>query len=164
MPEQRAFSPEEVATMLGLEQATVRSLLDRGKLGSKKIRDAHRIFLSDLEDYLGEDRARSLVRDLGGDELKDDGKKMSPYEPVAKKWSEIGEGKAIVLSGLSWVEVQDLRDFLYHRFGKKNILVRPAKQKGGRWEKNEERSWSWRENETFKVLVQAREGGEYLRD
>lgn len=68
MPEQRAFSPQEVATMLGVRPATVSSLLAGGELGSKKIGDEHRIFLSDLENYLGEERARSLVCEVNSDE------------------------------------------------------------------------------------------------
>jgi hypothetical protein len=68
VPEQRAFSPEEVATMLGVDRATVSSLLADGTLGSKKIGDVQRIFLSDLETYIGEERARSLVRDINSGE------------------------------------------------------------------------------------------------
>jgi len=50
--------------MLGVDRATVSSLLAEGKLGWRKIGDFKRIFLSDLEDYLGEARARSLVCDI----------------------------------------------------------------------------------------------------
>ena len=67
-PEQRAFSPDEVATMLGIGRRSVFSLLKDGELGSKKIGGSRRIFLSDLEDYLGEERAHSLVREINGDE------------------------------------------------------------------------------------------------
>ena len=68
MHEQRAFSPEEVAIMLGVSHSTVSSLLRKGALGSREIGDFRRIFLSDLEDYLGEERARSLVRDINSGE------------------------------------------------------------------------------------------------
>ena len=135
--------------MLGIGQATVRSLLERGKLGSKKIRDAHRIFLSDLEDYLGEERARSLVRDLGGDEPGvNDGQSTSRYEPVAQKWSELDDNESIVLSDLEKIDIRNIRDLLYRRFGKEEVVVRSAKQEDGR----------------YKAVIRAREGGEYLRD
>jgi excisionase family DNA binding protein len=89
MPEQRAFSPQEVATMLGVRPATVSSLLAGGELGSKKIGDAHRIFLSDLEDYLGEERARSLVCEVNSDEQEVVGdtsqEKDAPENSVSEK-------------------------------------------------------------------------------
>jgi len=68
MPEQRAFSPDAVATMLGIDRATVSSLLTNGALGCKEIGDVQRIFLSDLEDYLGTERAHSLVRAINRDD------------------------------------------------------------------------------------------------
>lgn len=134
--------------MLGVGRTTVRSLLDKGKLEGKKIGDSHRIFLSDLEDYLGEERARSLVRDVGGDEPENDGKKTSPYEPIAQKWSEIGEDESIILSDLEKIDVRKIRDLLHRRFGREEVIVRSAEQ----------------ENGTYKAVIRAREGGEYLRD
>lgn len=63
-PEQRAFSVEEVAEMLGIGRTAVYRLIKTGDLGSQKVGGSRRIFLSDLEDYLGEERAHSLVKDL----------------------------------------------------------------------------------------------------
>jgi excisionase family DNA binding protein len=187
MPEQRAFSPEEVATMLGVERGTVSSLLRKGELGSKEIGDLQRIFLSDLEDYLGEERARSLVceinsgeKETGCDtprvdrsesaeisgnefrmgvydeseaerelEARGDRRRTSRYEPVAQKWSEIDKDEeAILLSGLSENDVQNIRNLLYLRFGKENVVVRTARQGDG----------------TFKAVVRDREGNKYLRE
>jgi hypothetical protein len=82
-------------------------------------------------------------------ELGADGRgPTSKYEPVAQKWSELGDDEAIVLSGLKESDVQNLRNLLYRRFGKENVIVRSAEQ----------------EDETYKAVVRAREGGEYLRD
>jgi len=39
-------------------------LIKAGELGSQKTGGSRRIFLSNLEDYLGEERAHSLVKDL----------------------------------------------------------------------------------------------------
>jgi excisionase family DNA binding protein len=64
--EQRAFSVKEVARMLGVGRTTVYELLD-DELGSAKIGGSRRIFLSDLEDYLGEERAHSLVKQINND-------------------------------------------------------------------------------------------------
>ena len=179
-PEQRAFSPEEVATMLGVDRATVSSLLEEGTLGSKKIGDYQRIFLSDLEDYLGERRARSLVCDINSGQedtrgstsessasdhgaptdigcdtetgkSEDDSRKdrMSQYETVVQKWSEIEKGdEAIVLADLSESDVENIRNLLYRRVGKENVIVRTAEQWDG----------------TFKAVVRAREGNKYLRE
>jgi len=185
IPEQRAFSPEEVATMLGVDRDTVSSLLAEGELGSKEIGDFQRIFLSDLEDYLGQGRARSLVRDINsgekdtrrgtarsgtsgsrasdhgastdiefdmeiqnsGDDTRGD--RMSQYEPVVQKWSEIEkDNEAIVLADLSGNDIQHIRNLLYRRVGKENVVVRTSEQRDG----------------TFKAVVRAREGNKYLRE
>ncbi|WP_251941784.1 helix-turn-helix domain-containing protein [Salinibacter ruber] len=181
MPEQRAFSPEEVATMLGIDRDTVASLLTGGELGSKEIGDFQRIFLSDLEDYLGEERARSLVCDIdAGQEginsgtsrnstfedraIDHDGSadgevnievrssrgdRISRYQPVVQKWKEINKDEeAIVLADLSENDVQNIRNLLYRRVGKENVMVRTAEQKDG----------------TFKAVVRPREDDSYLRD
>lgn len=74
--------------------------------------------------------------------------RTSQYEPVAQKWGEVGEDEAILLSDLEQNDVQNLRNLLYRRFGKENVIVRSAEQ----------------EDESYKAVVRAREGGEYLRD
>lgn len=74
--------------------------------------------------------------------------RTSRYEPVAQKWSEIGEDESIVLSDLEKNDIQNLRNLLYRRFGKENVIVRSAKQ----------------EDDTFKAVIRAREGSEYLRE
>jgi excisionase family DNA binding protein len=166
VPEQRAFSPKEVSTMLGVSHDTILSLLREGELGSQKIGGSRRIFLSDLEAYLGDDRARSLVRGLTGDEPEPCGKEqVSKYEPVAEQWKEISEDEAIVLSGLSKSDLQSIRELLYSRFGKENVIVRSAKQEEGRWVEQENGHWVWEEEDpAFKAVVRTREGSKYLRD
>ena len=181
MSEQRAFSPEEVATILGVDRDTVVSLLTGGELGSREIGDFQRIFLSDLEDYLGEERARSLVCDINAGQeginsgtsrsstfedkatdhdSSDDrdfnmevrgsrGDRISRYQPVVQKWREINKDKdAIVLADLSENDVQNIRNLLYRRVGKENVIVRTAEQEDG----------------TFKAVVRPREDDSYLRD
>jgi len=74
--------------------------------------------------------------------------RTSQYEPVAQEWSELGEDEAILISDLEQSDIQNLRNLLYRRFGKENVIVRSAQQEG----------------ETYKAVVRAREGGEYLRD
>jgi hypothetical protein len=74
--------------------------------------------------------------------------RTSRYEPVAQEWSELGDGQAIVLSDLGKNDIQNLRNLLYRRFGKENVIVRSAKQDDG----------------TFKAVIREREGDEYLRD
>jgi len=73
--------------------------------------------------------------------------RTSRYEPIAQKWSEIGDDESIVLSDLGKNDIQNLRNLLYRRFGKENVIVRSAKQ----------------EDDSFKAVVRAREGDEYLR-
>ncbi len=137
LPEQRAFSPEEVSEMLGVDRSTVSSLLENGKLGSKKVGSSPRIFLSDLESYLGEDRARSLVRDLStsgacGDRPNEQAqKRASKLEKVAKVYAEISEDQVIVLSDLSKETLQSIRDLLHRRFGRRNVVTRSAMQEDG---------------------------------
>lgn len=74
--------------------------------------------------------------------------RTSQYEPVAQKWSELGDDEAILLSDLEQNDVQNLRNLLYRRFGKESVIVRSSEQ----------------EDESYKAVVRAREGGEYLRD
>lgn len=152
--------------MLGICHDTALSLLREGKLGSKKIGGSHRIFLSNLEAYLGKDRAQSLVRDLTGDEPEHPGKEqVSKYEPVAEVWKEISEDEAIFLSDLSKSDLQNIRDLLQSRFGKENVIVRSAKQEEGRLVEKENGHWVLKEGSpTFKAVVRTRECNEYLRD
>lgn len=75
--------------------------------------------------------------------------RTSQYEPVAQEWENIDqEEESILLSGLEKNDIQNLRNLLYRRFGKENVIVRSAQQ----------------EDETFKAVVRAREGNEYLRE
>lgn len=74
--------------------------------------------------------------------------RTSRYEPIAQKWAELGDDESIVLSDLEKNDIQNLRNLLYRRFGKENVIVRSAKQ----------------EDDSFKAVVRAREGNEYLRD
>lgn len=74
--------------------------------------------------------------------------RTSRYEPVAAKYQELGEGEALTLSDLEKNDIQNLRNLLYRRFGKENVIVRSAQQ----------------EDDTYKAVVREREGNEYLRD
>ncbi|MFB6279707.1 MAG: hypothetical protein ABEK75_09390 [Salinibacter sp.] len=75
--------------------------------------------------------------------------RTSKYEPVAQKWEEIDQDEeSIILDDLEKNDIQNLRNLLYRRFGKENVIVRSAQQ----------------DDETFKAVVRAREGNEYLRD
>jgi len=129
-PEQRAFSPEEVATMLGLNRATVFTLLTEGKLGSKEIGEAQRIFLSDLEDYLGEERAHSLVCAIN----RDDGDAgSSTSESVG---SESAETSAIEIE----MEILDESEADRRRRGRgrRSRYYEPVAQKWSEIDKDEE--------------------------
>lgn len=128
LPEQRAFSPKEVSTILGVDRSTILSLVNRGELGSTKVGGSRRIFVSDLESYLGEDRARSLVRDLGDGPQGHGEKRMSQFEAVAEVYSELSEDEAIVLKGLSESDLRSIRRLLYHQFKRKNVVIRSARQ------------------------------------
>jgi len=75
------------------------------------------------------------------------GGRTSEYEPVAAKYAEIGEDEAIVLRGLKQTDVQNLRNLLYRRFGKKNVIVRSGEKEEGE----------------YIAVVRQREGNEYLR-
>lgn len=74
--------------------------------------------------------------------------RTSRYEPIAQKWEDLADDESIVLSGLEKNDIQNLRNLLYRRFGKETVIVRSAKQ----------------DDDTFKAVVRAREGNEYLRD
>ena len=74
--------------------------------------------------------------------------RTSRYEPIAQKWGELADDESIVLSDLEKNDIQNLRNLLYRRFGKENVIVRSAKQS----------------DDTFKAVVRAREGNEYLRE
>lgn len=71
---------------------------------------------------------------------------QSAYEPVALKYAEIDDDKAIVLRELEQNDVQNLRNLLYRKFGKRNVIVRSSKQG----------------EEEYLAVVRAREGNEYL--
>lgn len=72
----------------------------------------------------------------------------SQYEPVAKKYADLPEGKAIVIEDLEQNDVQNLRNLLYRRFGKEQVIVRSRQQ----------------DDESYTAVVRDREGDEYLRD
>lgn len=74
--------------------------------------------------------------------------RTSKYEPVAQKWAELNEDESILLSDLRQNDIQNLRNLLYRRFGKENVIVRSAQQ----------------EDETYKAVVRTRDGDEYLRE
>jgi hypothetical protein len=73
--------------------------------------------------------------------------RTSKYEPVAQKWMDLEDDECIMLSDLDQNDVQNLRNLLYRRFGKENIIVRSAQQ----------------EDESYKAVVRERKGNEYLR-
>lgn len=73
--------------------------------------------------------------------------RTSKYEPVAQRWQELDEDESILLSDLEQNDIQNLRNLLYRRFGKENVIVRSAEQEDG----------------GYKAVVRAREGDEYLR-
>ena len=73
--------------------------------------------------------------------------RTSRYEPIAQRWSEIGDDEAISLSDLEKNDIQNLRNLLYRRFGKENVIVRSARQ----------------DDDTYKAVIRAREDDEYLR-
>lgn len=68
------------------------------------------------------------------------------YEAVAEAWRDLDDGEALLLSDLARSDVQRLRRLFYKRFGKINVLVRSTQQDDG----------------TYKAVVRAREGREYL--
>ena len=74
--------------------------------------------------------------------------RTSKYEPIAQKWGEIDDDEAIVLSDLEQNDIQNLRNLLYRRFGKENVIVRSAQQ----------------EDDSYKAVVRTREDDEYLRN
>jgi hypothetical protein len=80
-------------------------------------------------------------------EIASQGGRQSAYQPVALKYAEIGDDKAIVLRKLGENDVQNLRNLLYRKFGKRNVIVRSADQEEGE----------------YLAVVREREGNEYLR-
>lgn len=77
--------------------------------------------------------------------------RTSKYEPIAQKYNEIDqESEAIKLSGLKNNEVQNIRNLLYRRFGKEEVIVRSSKVSD--------------DPEMYDAVVRQREGGEYLRN
>lgn len=69
------------------------------------------------------------------------------YQPVVLKYSEIEGGETNVLRELGQNDVQNLRNLLYRKFAKRNVIVRSAEQEEGE----------------YLAVVREREGGEYLR-
>ena len=86
---------------------------------------------------------KEAERELGGGRGR-----TSRYEPIAQKWTEIDPDDAILLEGLEENDIQNLRNLLYRRFGKKNVIVRSRLQDDG----------------SYNAVVRKREGDEYLRD
>ena len=54
--------------MLGVSHATVYREMDRGRLGSVKVGTRRVITQWDLEEYLGKERARTLLEGVSGEE------------------------------------------------------------------------------------------------
>lgn len=81
--------------------------------------------------------------------------RTSAYEPVAQKYKEIDkDSEAIKLSGLTNNDIQNLRNLLYRRFGKEEVIVRSSKVQS-----NPEG-----ESDIYDAVVRQREGDEYLRN
>lgn len=98
-----------------------------------------------MEDFNMEIKDRTEAeRELGAGRGRG---RTSRYEPIAQKWRDLDEDDAILLPDLEKNDIQNLRNLLYRRFGKENIIVRSARQ----------------EDDTYKALVRSREGNEYLR-
>ena len=76
------------------------------------------------------------------------GGRSSQYDPIAEKYANLDDGEAILLEGMSQNDIQNLRNLLYRRFGKEEVIVR-SKSQG---------------DDTYKAVVRDREGNEYLRD
>lgn len=101
-----AFRKQVSALPRGVGRSVVSSLLEKGKLGSKKFGSSGRVFLSDLESCLGKDRAWSLVGDLSTDKPRSDRpdehtkQRALQSGKVAKARAEISENEVIVPSGL----------------------------------------------------------------
>jgi hypothetical protein len=88
----------------------------------------------------------NLTKAVGPNNGHTDKPNPSPYEAVAQAWRTLDEDDALLLSGLTKEDVKRLRRLLYKRFGKINVLVRSVRQDDG----------------TYKAVVRAREGREYL--
>lgn len=71
--------------------------------------------------------------------------RTSKYESVAQAWAEADE--AVVLEDVSENDVQNIRNLIYRRFDKEDVIVRSAK-KG---------------EDNFNVAIRERKDGEYLR-
>lgn len=85
-----------------------------------------------------EEAKRKISRLTGG--------RQSRYEPIVHQWAKTQDDESIVLSGLESNDVQNLRNLLYRRFEKENVIVRSAKQGDG----------------SYKALIRSREGSEFL--
>lgn len=73
--------------------------------------------------------------------------RTSRYDPVAQKWAETENEEAIVLRELEQNDIQNLRNLLYRKFGKRNVIVRSVEQEEG----------------DYLAVVRERDGDEYLR-
>lgn len=71
--------------------------------------------------------------------------RTSKYEPVAKAWENSDE--AVVLEDVSENDVQNIRNLIYRRFDKEDVIVRSRKNG----------------EDSFNVSIMEREGDEYLR-
>lgn len=76
------------------------------------------------------------------------GGRSSKYDPVAEKYATLDDNEAILLKGMAQNDIQNLRNLMYRRFGKENVIVR-SKSQG---------------DDTYHAVVRDREGDEYLRD
>lgn len=64
----KGFSPGEVAKMLGVSPATIYREMERGKLDSVKVGTRRVITQWDLEEYIGKERAMTLVMEENNEE------------------------------------------------------------------------------------------------
>lgn len=75
--------------------------------------------------------------------------RTSQYEHVADAWDEASDaGESVVLEDVTKNDVQNIRNLIYRRFDKEDVIVRSAK-KG---------------DDSFNVAIRERQEGEYLRD
>lgn len=74
--------------------------------------------------------------------------RSSQYDPIARKYEKIADDEAVVVSNLTKNDIQNIRNLLYRRYGKEQVIVRSSQQEDG----------------TYKAVVRDRIGDEYLRD
>jgi len=61
----RRFSIKDVAELLGVTEQTIYNEISKGKLDCAEVGNRKIISLYDLENYLGKERAHSLLGELG---------------------------------------------------------------------------------------------------